>query len=281
MAEREGAGSWPEEGFSIALTPLKQPYMLPDVLYPFAWDEALCRKVGAGQQGAAAHIWRHPAALVLGLRDRRLPRAEQAMAALRGAGLSVAVRNSGGAAVPLDSGVVNLSLIFPYAQEGKMDFHAEFRMMAELIAEAAGEWTSGTRAGEVEGAYCPGEYDLSIGGRKFCGIAQRRQLRAYVVSAFIVVEGSGTRLGQVAREFYRLAAGEAPHGDGLQVLPETMASLQELAGVPSADAFVEALIWALQRKGGRLLDDGVGPRSLLPDEEAVAMMEELRRRYDS
>jgi octanoyl-[GcvH]:protein N-octanoyltransferase len=269
-----GRGRWPDEGFLILETPLDlQP---PDILAPFAWDEAICRKIGTGEHAPLAHIWRHKHALVLGLRDSRLPYAGTAIKDLREQGLSVAVRNSGGAAVPLDAGVVNLSLIFPYSGS-KMDFHSEFMLLAGLIRGALSGWTGAARTGEVQGAYCPGEYDLSIGGRKFCGIAQRRQLKAYVVSAFIVVEGAGSERGGKAVNYYLQATGGVSHPDDPGVVPETMGSLQELAGVPSAEAFIEALKQELERFGGRRITSG---RELLSAEEISAMMDELRKRYE-
>lgn len=272
----DGLHTWAAEGLEIRETPPEeQP---KDVLWPFAWDEVVCRRVGEGQLPPMAHIWRHPHALVLGLRDRRLPFAEAAIKALRSQGLSVGVRNSGGAAVPLDPGVVNLSLILPYRRGGKLDFHAEFRLLADLIGDSIRSWTGETRSGEIAGAYCPGEYDLSIGGRKFCGIAQRRQLKACVVSAFIVVEGDGGLRGRLARDFYRQATGGMEHADDPGVRPETMASLQQLAGVPSSEALIEALKRQLERLGGRRISDG---GSVVPEEELSAMMLDLKRRYDS
>lgn len=198
------------------------------------------------------------------------------MKALRRQGVSVAVRNSGGAAVPLDAGVVNISLIFPYSGN-KLDFHAEFQLLAGLIGGALSHWTKDARTGEVQGAYCPGEYDLSINGRKFCGIAQRRQLKAYVVSAFIVVEGSGAERGIRAAEYYRQAAGGDPHPDDPGVLPGTMASLRELTGVASAEVFIDAMKRELERYGGQRVE----PWSpLLAPEETDAVMLELRKRYE-
>jgi octanoyl-[GcvH]:protein N-octanoyltransferase len=248
-----------------------------DVLYSFAWDEVVCRKVGEGKLSPMARIWRHPKAMVLGLRDRRLPYAAEAIDKLRRDGISVGVRNSGGAAVPLDPGVVNVSLIFPYTAGGKMDFHKEFRLMAGLIGDSIKEWSGESRSGEVRGAYCPGEYDLGIDGRKFCGIAQRRQLKAYVVSAFIVVDGSGAERGKRAQAFYREATGGIAHTDDPGVVPETMASLKELAGVPSAEAWIDSLKRRLELLGGRLSEL---PEEPVTNAEAAAAIEELKRRYD-
>lgn len=276
MTERYGRFPALSREFWIVDTPAGEEPQ--DVLEAFAWDEAVCRRVGEGSLPPVARLWRHPHALVLGLRDRRLPYAREAMERLRLDGVSVGVRNSGGAAVPLDLGVVNLSLILPYEPGEKMDFHNEFRMMAALIGDTAGEWTAGIGSGEIRGAYCPGEYDLAVGGRKFCGIAQRRQLKAYVVSAFIVVEGSGAKRGLTARQFYQEATGGQPHNDDPGIVPAAMASLQELAGVPSAEAFMSRMKRRLAAHGGA--ESPKGWKDWLGDGELAAAKEELKRRYD-
>src|SRR5690606_4358177 len=139
------------------------------------------------------HLWRHDKALVLGLRDRRLPRAKEAMSRFEQKAWSVMVRNSGGALVPLDAGVLNLTIINPN-HPGAVRVHEDFQQMADLIAGAVQlvQEHADVRTGEILGAYCPGDYDLSIDGVKFCGIAQRRRLGAYAVQAFFDVDGGGT-----------------------------------------------------------------------------------------
>ncbi|MDF2938067.1 MAG: lplA, partial [Paenibacillaceae bacterium] len=260
---------------------IEQPLMEPsdDVTGAFAWDEVACRKTGRGELPALVRVWRHPRALVLGLRDRRLPYAGTAMEKLRNEGISVGVRNSGGAAVPLDAGVVNISLILPYDQGSRMDFHQEFRLMANLIADVVKPWSKDVRSGEIRGSFCPGEYDLALAGRKFCGIAQRRQLRACAVSAFVIVEGSGEARGQLARRFYREATGGLSHADDPIVMPASMASLGELAGVPS----VEAFLGSLRKRLGYEEDAGkAGDGAFFGVEfsEWENMKDELKRRYD-
>lgn len=267
--EREGP-------FLIVETPLEQ--QPEDVLYSFAWDELACRKVGEGALPPVARLWRHPGAMVLGLRDRRLPYASGAISRLRSRSVSVGVRNSGGAAVPLDEGVVNVSLLLPYNKQEKMNFHTEFRLLAAVIAGAVEEWSAFTQWGEISGSFCPGEYDLSIHGKKFCGIAQRRQLRACVVSAFIIVEGSGAERGSRAQAFYREATGGEAHPDDPRVVPASMASLEELAGVPSAQAFSTSLVRQLARRCGTFLHAASG--ELVSEEETADAMAELKRRYD-
>ncbi|MBW4084271.1 hypothetical protein [Paenibacillus sp. S150] len=226
-----------------------------DMLLPFAFEETLCRDVGAGLVPPSVHLWSHPGGVALGLRDSKLPRAAEAMAALERQGLRTAVRHSGGAAVPLDAGIVNVSLLLRKSP-GKLDFHDDFRLLASLITEAVAvshpQAAAQIRAGEVAGSYCPGDFDLAIGGRKFCGIAQRRQSSAYFVHAFVIVSGSGPERGQLIRGFYDTAADGDDALPYPRVSPQTLAALGELGGPASAAVFAEGFRQALDRRGVRL-----------------------------
>ncbi|MCL6459611.1 MAG: hypothetical protein K6T85_16565 [Gorillibacterium sp.] len=252
-----------------------------DILLPFAIDELLCKEVGEGRK-PIVHLWRHPSALVLGLRDRRLPYALEAMEYLRAQGMEVSVRNSGGAAVPLDLGVVNVSVILPNPLR-TLDFHQDFQYLIDLVRGGLGQAGMIIDQGEITGAYCPGEYDLSIAGRKFCGIAQRRQTKAYVVQGFIVAEGSGQERARLVREFYRQASGESEgHAEathaGIYPVIETeyTASLEELGVHGGANAFVTGISHWLRTRSEVMDFD---PRSL-SQEATSAMVESLRNRYE-
>ena len=257
----------------------------PDVLFAFALDELLCRQAGRGGP-AVCHIWRHPRAFVMGVRDSRLPAAPAAEARLRSQGYDTAVRHSGGAAVPLDPGVVNLSLILPLgAAADQQDFHLDFEIMVNLIRHALRHTGLAVETGEIAGAYCPGAFDLSIGGRKFCGIAQRRQNKAFMVQAFVIAEGSGAERAQLVRSFYDEAAAEARPGDYPLVNPEATGSLQELAGLgpDAAAAFTAAVIQAVrdQQSGTApaVLADAASRLVFPSAEEVRAAAAELRQRY--
>ncbi|WP_256972796.1 lipoate--protein ligase family protein [Saccharibacillus sp. O23] len=270
---REKEALWPS-GIRIWAPPLES--MPEDVMFPLAWEEMMCRRVGEGE-APIMHIWRHPYALTIGMRDRRLPRAPQAMDKLRREGCSVAVRVSGGAAVPLDEGVVNVSIILPNPDR-KLELHGDFERMVSLIAGAASPWTSEARAGEIAGAFCPGDYDVSVNGRKFCGIAQRRQTKAYILTAFVIAEGSGEERRRLAREFYDEASGTLRPGEAYPDVREgSMASLDELAGVPSAEAYISSLMdRMIEQAGAEVLTQG--PE--LPFDELDRLSDSLKARYD-
>lgn len=259
-----------------------------DMLVPFAFEEVLCRDVGAGRVPPVLHLWSHPGGVALGLRDSRLPYAAEAMQALEGEGIRTAVRHSGGAAVPLDHGVVNVSLLLP-KPAGKLDFHDDFRLLASLIAEAVAaagypQAAAQIRAEEVAGSYCPGDFDLAIGGRKFCGIAQRRQSRAYFVHGFVNVDGSGVARGERIRRFYDQASGGDASLDYPCVRPETIAALGELGGPAAAAAFVSGLRQAVAGRGCRLLpaellQQTAGYSLRYSDPQVLEAARVLRERY--
>jgi len=252
-----------------------------DPLYSFALDELLCRRTGRGGP-AVCHIWRHPQAFILGAQDARLPYAREAMDWLESGGWPVVVRNSGGAAVPLDGGVVNLSLILPNASLQHASYRSDFERMSALIASALQYTGRKVEKGLIKGAYCPGDYDLSIEGVKFCGIAQRRQAKATVIQAFVVAEGSGGERAGFVRSFYDMASGGDDSLGHPLVVPGSTGSLEELAGLGPMAGFVfaEAVRSAL---ASRLLLPGSTAwteQSPLPEQDEIAAaVDMLRARY--
>lgn len=212
-----------------------------DIYKPFAIEEWLCRQVGEGVVRPLLHVWRHERAFVLGLRDARLPHAAEAMRWLAGEGFRVMVRNSGGAAVPLDAGVVNITWIQPL-QQGDLRPQRDFELAAAWLQDELRRYGLSCDIGEVEGSYCPGDFDVSVRGRKFCGMAQRRLQKAFSVQAFVNVEGSAGERAEWARRFYERAAGGEAHAGALSVHAERMGSLRDLAsGFPGAEQWIAEL----------------------------------------
>lgn len=262
------------------------PGLSGDILVPFAIDELECGKVGQGEL-PLLHLWTHRNAMVLGIRDGKLPHAREAMRDLSDRGVEAAVRHSGGAAVPLDGGVLNVSLVLP-KPAGALDFREDFRLMVRLLDACVRACGLSLQQGEVEGSYCPGEFDLSIGGRKFCGIAQRRQTRAIAVQAFIVVEGSGEERVRRAQAFYRAAVGNGEEASSSvkgktnpwypEVRSGTVASLAE-SGLPgmTVEKF-KALILSQLKEQGTVLRPGA-EYGAFERERLREIIAGIRRRY--
>jgi octanoyl-[GcvH]:protein N-octanoyltransferase len=250
-----------------------------DILFPFAFDEIVGRKVGEGRLVPLVHLWSHPKAFVLGLRDRKLPQAKQAMDWLQHQGYDVTVRNSGGAAVPLDLGVVNISVIMPNTEQS-LNYRGDFQWMFALIAQTLRNQQSMVEKGEVQGSYCPGDFDVSIAGRKFCGIAQRRQIRANAVQAFVNVEGDSNARSSLVKEFYDKATrtGNLDHKQHVPLIePGRVGSLSEFIPSFTAVQFVRSFLSVLRTINEYTYFQDY--RLVVTRDEIDQMVEQLGKRY--
>jgi len=225
-----------------------------NALQSFAMDDTLCTSVGSGLSPATARAWVHHNTVVLGIQDTKLPYLQEGIQALEEAGLKVIVRNSGGLAVVLDEGVLNLSLIFPDTEKG-IDIDRGYGAMYELIKRMFADFSKKIEAYEVIGSYCPGSFDLSIDGKKFAGISQRRIRNGVAVQIYLCVSGSGSERAELIRKFYQ-AGKKAEETKWVypDIKPEVMASLAELFGqsITIQDVMFRFLT-ALNNMGGRLI----------------------------
>ncbi|RNF40067.1 lipoate--protein ligase family protein [Planococcus salinus] len=197
-------------------------------LESFAADDMLCELVGTGKSPSAVRTWVHDDTIVLGIQDHRLPHIESGIDYLKSQGYKPIVRNSGGLAVVLDAGVLNISLVLS-EQEHAIDIPAGYDLMLELVRLLFPE--ADIDAYEIVGSYCPGSYDLSIGGRKFAGISQRRIRKGIAVQVYLCIEGSGAERAELIRGFYEKGlAGQQTKFSYPVIKPEVMASLSELLG---------------------------------------------------
>jgi Lipoate-protein ligase A len=230
----------------------------------FAMDDTLCESVGSGLSPAVARLWVHGRTVMLGTQDTRLPCFHDALRVLKQAGFQYIVRNSGGLAVVLDDGVLNLSLIFS-EKDRLLSIDAPFQAMAAFIAHVLAPYGIICDTGEVYGSYCPGRYDLSIGGRKFAGISQRRVRKGVAVQIYLCVTGSGPDRAELIRTFYEKGLCHKPTRFHYpQIDSAVMGSLQELCGekmsvaglaadiIRSLNAFGQLVSTPLSEKESRL-----------------------------
>lgn len=199
-------------------------------LESFAADDTLCHLIGAGISPATVRTWVHSASVVMGIQDHRLPYVQAGMDLLEERGYHPIVRNSGGLAVVLDEGVLNISIVIS-EKEGHIDINTGYDMMVDLIKALFPEIAACIEAYEIVGSYCPGSYDLSVDGKKFAGIAQRRIRGGIAVQIYLSVEGSGGERAELIRDFYERALQQEPTKfEYPKVCPEVMASLSEIIG---------------------------------------------------
>lgn len=199
-------------------------------LQSFGIDDTLCEVVGTGKSPAVARSWVHHNSVILGIQDVRLPHLKEGLQYLESEGLRYIVRTSGGLAVYLDEGVLNLTLVFPEKEKG-IDIDSGYEAMYKFVQEMFADLTDEIEAGEIVGSYCPGSYDLSINKKKFAGISQRRVKKGVAVQIYLCVTGSGSKRAEIIRNFYEKSIQqEETKATYPDVKPEVMASLNELLG---------------------------------------------------
>lgn len=202
----------------------ERPYT---ALTSFAIDDALALSVSNRLSPPILRTWVHPKTVVLGIPDTRLPHIADGVRFLANKGYNVIVRNSGGLAVALDEGVLNISLILPNIRHLSIDegYEAMYHFVKHMLSDV----TSEIKAYEIVGSYCPGDYDLSIDGIKFAGISQRRVRDGAAIQIYLDVEGNSQERASLIRTFYdRSIQGEETRFTYPHVNPEVMGSISAL-----------------------------------------------------
>lgn len=207
---------------------IDQPiYEKKQSLQPFALTDVLIETVSQ-EGGHLLHFWQLADTMILGMKDTRVTNLSAGLEALTKAGYLPVVRNSGGLGVISDEGVLNVSLILPIEENGvKQSIDAGYERMLMLVRDAF--QNEKIDAYEIADSYCPGTYDLSIDGKKFAGIAQRRVKNGLSVMMYLSVTGDQQARGNAVRNFYQASLEEQFGLDGYPpVNPESMMNLPDL-----------------------------------------------------
>lgn len=201
-----------------------------DPFASFAIDDTIATTVGQHVTPPTVRLWVHDKTLVLGIPDSRLPHIDQGIEYINQLGYDCIIRNSGGLAVLLEKGVLNMSLILPNKSE--LSIHDGYELMYQFIQYLFKEYTSDIKAYEIVGSYCPGDYDLSINGVKFAGISQRRVRDGVAVQIYIDVEGSSKERATIVKNFYELSTGgKQTNYNYPNVNPNVMGTINELLSI--------------------------------------------------
>ncbi|ARY92508.1 MULTISPECIES: biotin/lipoate A/B protein ligase family protein [Lacticaseibacillus] len=193
------------------------------------------------------HFWTAEQTVILGMQDLKLPQFGHGLPVLASDHYGVFVRNSGGLAVIADSGVLNVSLFLP--NEDNLSIDTAYDMMTALFRTAFPSLPIATS--EIIHSYCPGKYDLSVHGRKFAGMAQRRNHAGVVVMLYCSIFGDQNARCDLLRRFYRAGhASASPHFKFPIIRSETMTTLSDLLGRPlTRNEAILALLNALAANG--------------------------------
>lgn len=152
-------------------------------------------------------LWRAPQALLVCRGDTRLPDFSAATDRLHAEGWPVLLRRSGGSACPIAEGTLQVAI----AQATTPGFTMErgYGELAGLIRDALRSYGLAAEAGAVPDAFCPGRYDIAIGGRKVAGLSQHWRscggtMTATTAATLIVTSDTAPLVG-IVNLFYAVA----------------------------------------------------------------------------
>lgn len=220
-----------------------------DSLFHFAMGDALIREVNRKPQQTMLHFWPIDNMIILGMVDTKLPYLSDAIARLQEAGYTVVVRPAGGLAVVSDPGILNFSIILAEPADTKKSIDEGYEIMVKVIQRTFASFGKNIEAYEISDSYCPGKFDLSIDGKKFAGIAQRRFKNGIGVMIYLSVTGDQAKRGQTIREFYQTGLrDEETRWSYPDVDPDCMANLSDLLGVDLTVDTVKEMILETVKK---------------------------------
>lgn len=237
-----------------------------DYFLPFALTDTLTTFSGINQQ-TIIHFWQLNQAMILGMKDTRVTDLKSGLASLKQDGYQIVIRNAGGLGVIADAGILNVSLIIPNLGNKKIGIDEAYTYMWTWIRLAFEDSEHPIAAFEIAESYCPGTFDLSIKGKKFAGIAQRRVKDGTAVMIYLSVNGDQQKRGDSVRRFYEASLQEAFGQNGYPpVDPAVMANLEELLNKKlTIDEVKKRLISVLLDNTSVTLDDQTLPRLIQSD----------------
>lgn len=219
----------------------------------FALTDSLLRYAGKYQKNIL-HFWPTSNLVILGMMDTKLPYFKDALAVIERYAKPYIVRNSGGLAVVGDDGVLNFSLILPEDPQQKMAINTGYDYMLQLINDSLKQYGKTSQAYEIKDSYCPGDYDLSIDGKKFAGISQRRLKNGVAIMIYISVNGDQAKRAELIRDFYQAGLkGETVKWNFPKVDPAAMATLEDLLHISlTVDEMKKLILDTLLKKNNTI-----------------------------
>lgn len=156
----------------------------------------------------------------IGYDDTKAPYFDQGVDWYQSQGYKVGIRGAGGRSVVNDEGILNFSLLF----KTEMTPHEQYVFFYNFMQDALAPLGFQLELGLVEGAYCPGTYDISIGGRKVSGTSSRSVMGNSLVGGFLAVKGDQKSRSDLISRFYEIT------DDVIRVDSNKMTTLEDVLG---------------------------------------------------
>lgn len=178
---------------------MKITYKDSGILKHYSIDEELKLVHELEKDEVIIRFWQVEAVL-LGKLDTVLPKYEEGKQFLIDNGYKVEIRKQGGLAIVSDCD--NLNMTFCFKASDFKDLHKPYQCVAKYIVDVLSEMGLKVDIKSIDDSYCPGDYDLSVNGVKFAGIAQYRNKEAIIVGVSLFVKGDQSKRSQLIKDFY-------------------------------------------------------------------------------
>lgn len=237
-----------------------------DYFLPFALTDTLTTFSGINQQ-PIIHFWQLDQAMILGMKDTRVTDLKSGLTSLKQDGYNIVIRNAGGLGVIADSGILNVTLILPNPINRKISIDDAYTIMWKWIKQAFEDNNHSIEAFEISESYCPGTFDLSINGKKFAGIAQRRVKDGIAIMIYLSINGDQQKRGKSVRRFYEASLLDDFGKNGYPpVNPTVMANLEDLLQKKlTIEEVKRHLICVLLDNASIKIDNQILPKLLVSD----------------
>jgi lipoate-protein ligase A len=207
-----------------------------------AHEQTLLAEHASAERTPFASIWESEPALVVSQSDRHLPRFADAVREVENDGWPVSVRSTGGSAVPLAPGVVNVGLIASWNGD-RPTLDAGFKQLCGPLIKALGSLGITAGTGRAPRSFCDGRWNILVASRKIAGTSQRQtsigKRGAVLMHAAVMIDADPLLFTNVVARFYEVA------GDPRLLDAEAVISLKRVLATPTAfdprAAFITAL----------------------------------------
>jgi len=195
-------------------------------------------------------LWVSPPSLVVSRRDTRLPAFADASGKMTAAGWPIIVRDTGGSAVVLGPGVLNLSMVMPrslLAGQPGTAMELVYDWLCEPVRRTLSTLGIQTAFASVPGSFCDGRFNLVVDNKKIAGTAQAWRGSVadgdghVLAQAALLVDIDVRRIVALVNYFYRLA------GSPNQFSHAKTVSVRDCLGLDSRDKAPASNLFSLTR----------------------------------
>jgi octanoyl-[GcvH]:protein N-octanoyltransferase len=161
-----------------------------------------------------AFVWQAKPCIVASVLDSQLPHFAASAALSAEAGWPVQIRSTGGTAVAMAPGVVNITLIQQW-QGARPSLAQGFELICGVVIESLMHFGVAAVTGSAPRAFCDGRYNVLVAGRKIAGTAQRQiggaGRGATLLHATALIDADVARLTAAVNSFYAAAGAARTH----------------------------------------------------------------------